>query len=480
VLGQPFGGYKNSFRGSILMDDSPTSHVVPHISPDADRSIAEAAAAGVLLQTVDDAPYAGRHIELRGSPLLNFGGCSYLGLESRYELREGAKRAIDRFGTQFSFSRAYLESALYPPLERALNAMTDGHALVTPSTTLGHIASIPVLVQPGDAVLIDRFAHASLHTATGLLRGVTIRPIRHSRVDLLEKAVAQLSESHRRVWYVLDGLYSMLGDFAPLGDIEKLRAKYPQLCLYIDDAHSTSWYGEHGRGYALEKLRDRRGVYVALSLNKAFSAGGGAIIFPNEEDRMRVRRGGGPLLFSGPVQPPLLGAALASAELHLEPSFRLLQQSLQGRIERAHGLAEAHGLSFSSQDRSPIFFMRFGPEKGTLALARAMQDRGIYVCVSVFPAVPHGLSGIRFTISLHNTASDIERLVDTIAAEMKRLGLSVMAEDAPGRAAHDAYESGLRAAVSPKHATATGNVEASPRSHLRPEPPTRPAVARRA
>lgn len=411
-----------------------------------DQSISEAASAGVAMQTVDDVEYGGRQIEVDGSKLLNFGGCSYLGLEQRRELKRGAIEAVERFGTQFSFSRVYLQSPLYPQLENALGRMTGGHVLVAASTTLAHISALPVLVQPGDAVLIDRFAHASLHTAAGLLHSIPVHPVRHSRIDLLEEAIARLTKMHRHVWYVLDGLYSMAGDFAPLAEIAALRDKYPQLRLYIDDAHSTSWFGQNGRGYAIETLTDRTGVVVALSLNKAFSAGGGALVFATDEDRMRVRRGGGPMLFSGPLQPPLLGAALASAELHLGPEFSSLQRCLIDRIERAHALASQLGLKFASEDHTPIFFIRIGAESDAIALAKAMQEQGLYVCVSVFPAVARSHAGVRFTISSHNTPADIERLMGALAREMKRLGISTAPD---GHSVATRHDSGVRTTARP-------------------------------
>jgi 7-keto-8-aminopelargonate synthetase-like enzyme len=411
-----------------------------------DQSISAAVAAGVAMQTVDNVDYSGRYLEINGAKLLNFGGCSYLGLEQRPQLKQAAIRAIERFGTQLSFSRVYLQSPLYPKLEDALGRMTGGYALVAPSTTLAHIAALPVLVEAGDAVVIDRFAHASLHTATALLRGIPVQSLRHGDVHLLEEAVATLVRTHRHVWYVLDGLYSMLGDFAPLSQIGALRDKYPQLRLYIDDAHSTSWFGKNGRGYALDTLTNRKGVVAALSLNKSFSAGGGALIFSTDEDRMRVRRGGGPMLFSGPLQPPLLGAALASAELHLGADFASLQRALFERIDRAHALANALGLVLASKDRSPIFFIRCGPEDAALALAKAMQQRGFYVCVSVFPAVPRNQSGVRFTISMHNEPEEIDLLISALSAQMKRLGIP----PPPGNdSAATKNDSGVRAAVKP-------------------------------
>ena len=138
---------------------------------------------------------------------------------------------------------------------------------------------------------------------------------------MLADRVAALSQKHATVWYALDGLYSMRGDFAPLEELSHLLAKFPSLHLYIDDAHCTSWTGTHGRGYTLERMVDRSRIVVALSLNKAFSAAGGALVFPSAELRERVRLAGGPMLFSGGIQPPMLGAAVASAHLHLSPGF---------------------------------------------------------------------------------------------------------------------------------------------------------------
>jgi 7-keto-8-aminopelargonate synthetase-like enzyme len=394
-----------------------------HMAIRADQSMADAVEAGVLMRTVDDVDYRGRYIEVAGKRLLNFGSCSYLALEQRPELKRAAIRAIERFGVQFSYSRAYMQLPLYPELESALEAMTGGYPLVAPTTTLGHIAALPVLVSEGDAVVIDKSAHASLHTAIALLRSIPVHAVSHNRTDVFEEKLAQLERDHRRVWFVLDGLYSMLGDWAPLEQLSSLLANHPKLHLYVDDAHSTSWCGEHGRGYALDHFQDRSRVVVALSLNKAFSAGGGAIVFSSDADRQRVRRCGGPLIFSGPLQPPLLAAALASARLHVAPAFASLQKGLLERIDHTLARAKELRVKFASSDRTPIFFVRCGAAGLAHALVRALEDRGLYVCVSVFPAVPHRRAGIRFTVSLHNTLEDIDLLMETLAEQTARLSV---------------------------------------------------------
>ena len=202
-----------------------------------EKSVWEAVEAGLLMQTADDVNYTGRHVHVRGKKLRDFGSCSYLGLEQRPELKQGAIEAIERFGTQFAFSRAHLQLPLYPDLEAAITSITGGHVLVAPSTTLAHIATLPTLIGDQDAVIIHQFAHASLQMTTALLRSIPVESLKHNRMDLLEQAIVRLSKTHRRVWYVLDGLDPMLGDFAPIDRIAELLAKYPQFHAYIDDAH---------------------------------------------------------------------------------------------------------------------------------------------------------------------------------------------------------------------------------------------------
>jgi 7-keto-8-aminopelargonate synthetase-like enzyme len=388
-----------------------------------DREMGAAEQSGALMQTADDVVYEGRRVNLGGASLLNFGSCSYLGLELRPELKQGAIDAVTRFGTQFPFPRAMLQNPLYLELEAALAQITGGFPVIAASTSLGHISTLPVIVEPRDAVLIDMMAHASVHTAASLLRGVPVIPIHHSDLTVLEDQLKTLSSSHRKVWYLLDGLYSMRGDFAPIDALLSLAEKYPALHLYIDDAHSTTWTGTHGRGYALEKIQDRSRVVVALSLNKAFGAGGGAMIFPTQEQANLVRRSGGPMVFSGALQPPLLGAAVASARLHLSPELGQLQAQLMQRLELTVKLAHELHVPLGVESLNPVFFLRGGSTKNCFSLVNSLRARGACVCAAMFPIVPRGNAGARFTITLHNTPEDINTLMGWLALESERLGL---------------------------------------------------------
>src|SRR3954470_23236075 len=182
-----------------------------------DEVLTGAADRGLLHRTPDDGVLDGRTIHLEGQELLNFGSCSYLALEMDPRLREAVCDAVMRYGTQFSSSRAYLSSPQYPLLEELLSEMFGGHVLATPTTSLGHLSAMPVLIGAHDALILDQQVHNSIQTAAHQLRvhGTPVEMIRHNRIDRLVRMIDRLAPDHRNIWYAADGVYSMFSDFAP-------------------------------------------------------------------------------------------------------------------------------------------------------------------------------------------------------------------------------------------------------------------------
>src|SRR3989442_8768264 len=113
-------------------------------------------------------------------------------------MREAVCAAVMRYGTQFSSSRSYLSAPPYPELEARLERMFGGHVLVAASTSLGHLAALPVIVESTDAVVLDQQVHHSVQMAVNQLRaqGTTVEVIRHNRLDQLEDAIERLSGQH--------------------------------------------------------------------------------------------------------------------------------------------------------------------------------------------------------------------------------------------------------------------------------------------
>jgi len=382
-----------------------------------DTMITEAAQKGLLHLTADSNPLDGRIIHLHGQQLINFGVCSYLGLETDPRLKQGTIDAVLRYGTQFASSRGYISAPPYSELELLLQRIVDAPVLVTPTTTLGHLAALPTLIGEEDVVLMDQQVHNSVQMAVQQVRatGTSVEVLRHNDMQSLDKRLSELSTRYRHIWYLADGVYSMFGDVAPLEELKHLLKHYANLHLYLDDAHGMSWTGHHGRGYVLSHLPERDRVVVALSMAKGFAAGGGVLVFPNTEMLRRVRNCGGPMIFSGPIQPPMLGAAVASARIHLSQEITSMQEELLARIHLCNDLMLEKGLPLVSPTMTPIRFVATGWTRVAHNLMQRLMAAGFFPNIVGFPAVPLKQSGIRITITRHHSENDIRSLVDALA-----------------------------------------------------------------
>jgi len=378
---------------------------------------------GLMQRTTEDEFFNGRTICLNGRHVLNFALCSYLGLELDARLKQGTIDAVTRYGTQFALSRTYMSATPYAELEAMLDQLFDGHVLATPTTTLGHIAALPLLIQKGDVIIIDQMVHNSVQTAAKLVQAdeVPVELLLHGNLELLEERIIALSKRYRHVWYLTDGVYSMFGDLAPVKELGRLLNRYEQLHLYFDDAHGMSWTGQHGRGYVLDNLPLQERMVVATSLCKGFAAGGGALIFPNAQMHRHVKNCGGPMIFSGPIQPPMLGAAIASARIHLSAEINHLQRELQERITLCNQLLKAYDIPVACISQSPIFYVKLGLPEVAGEMAKYLLDDGFYTNHAAYPAVSRRKSGIRFTLTRHLSAEDIRGLIEAIARNLPKV-----------------------------------------------------------
>lgn len=367
----------------------------------------------------DHKKLTGNSIELNGVQKVNFGSCSYLGLEFDDRLKQGAIEAINLYGTQFSASRSYVSCGLYAELEKRFQKIFDAYPVITPTTTLGHISTIPTVVGKQDAVILDHQVHSSVQNAVQLLKpkGVKVDMIRHNRMDLLEERIQYLrSKNYAKIWYMADGIYSMYGDKAPLAELTALLNKYPELHLYLDDAHGMSCYGKYGQGYVLSETKIHERMIVAVSLAKAFATGGSAILFATKEQAQLVRNCGGPMITSGPMQPAALGAAVASADIHLSGEIVQLQTDLKENIKYTNMLLKKCKLPLVEFNDTPVFFVGVGLPKVGYNLVKKLLDQGMYANLGIFPAVPMKNTGVRFTITSLHTFEQIEEFVEALAA----------------------------------------------------------------
>jgi 7-keto-8-aminopelargonate synthetase-like enzyme len=386
--------------------------------------MAGGAAAGLIRVHAGDEDLEGEAITVDGHRMLNFGSCSYLGLNTDPRLKRGAIRAVERFGPVFSSSTAYASVDLYADLKKRLERIFEAHVVIPATTTLGHLAALPVLINPDDAVFVDVNAHASIHLTTDVLRGRgnTVVELPHNDVEVLETAIQQAEgDGTCGIWYLADSIYSMYGDTAPVQAISELLDRYPSLHVYFDDAHGFGWSGLHGRGSVLDRMPFHSRMVLAVGLGKAFGSGGAALAFADPDFARRVLHTGGPLTFSGPIHNAQLGAAVASADIHLSPEHAELQSRLHEQIAFAGDILARHRLPVMGFEPTPIWFVRVGRNDQVMDMTRRLMDDGFFINPSAYPAVPRGYGGIRFTHTLHQTQDQIESLVEAIARHLPQV-----------------------------------------------------------
>lgn len=368
---------------------------------------------GINRQVIEDDEFHGDTIVLRGREVANFGLCSYLGLGDDSRLIEAAIDAVERYGNSYSSSIAYTSLPLYPMLRERLEVMLGAPVLVAASTTLAHMAALPVLVRSGDTVVIDALAHASLLGVIPSLRanGATIHQLPHNDVERLD-AIA--GESSNRTWYLFDGLYSMRGVTAPVEELRDLLDTHPDLWLYCDDAHSLGWAGLRGRGLFLERSGWHERLVMSFGLAKSFGTMGGVVATPDRELIESIEVTGGPMVFGGPLPPASLGAGIASADIHLSEELAGLQKDLLERIRFVNNLSIELGIPLAAFEDTPLFFAHIGPLMSTISAANSMVKQGFFLNPAAFPVVPRNQGGLRFTVTRYNGFDQIERMLRTL------------------------------------------------------------------
>lgn len=382
-----------------------------------DEVFTSAKDAGVLHLHAEGTHFSGRTIQINGKSHYHFGTTGYLGLEQDVRLKKAAILAIEQYGTQFPLSKSYISHPLYAALEERVEKMFHTPAIITKNSTLGHLAVIPTAVRDEDGVILDHQVHWSVQNATQLLktRGVPVEMIRHNNLEMLEDKIKLLTGKCHKIWYMADGVYSMYGDYAPVKELMELSNKYPQLHIYFDDVHGMSWNGENGTGYIKSILHELPpNVLLLATLSKTFGASGAVAVTTDKQLHSKIKTYGGPLTFSAQLEPASVGAAIASADIHLSQEIYKLQGELQAGIKYFNHLLDQTELPLINKNNSPVFYIGTGMPVTGYNFVQRLMNEGYYVNLGLFPAVPVKNTGVRITISRHNKAKDIKGLTDAM------------------------------------------------------------------
>jgi 8-amino-7-oxononanoate synthase/acyl carrier protein len=408
------------------------ARVVAEIAPDAYRidQFPEVRALEQNFTMVRDAglenPYFSLHEGLTndrtvigGREMISWATYNYLGMSGDPEVTAAAKEAVDRFGTSVSASRLVSgEKTIHRELEREIarvvgteDAITfvGGHA--TNETVIGHV------VGPGDLVLHDALAHNSLLQGA-VLSGARRRPFPHNDYAAAEALLAQMRSQYRRVLIVIEGIYSMDGDFADLPKFVGVAKRHKAL-LMVDEAHSIGVMGRRGRGIGEHFGVNPADVDLWMgTLSKALGSCGGYIAGTHTLVRWLKYTVPG-FVYSVGLPPAAAGAALGA--------FKVLEREPQ-RVEQLHAnarlflqLAREAGLDTGPSGGSAIVPIILGNSMNSLRLSRALFARGINVQPILYPAVEERAARLRFFITSRHTPDQIRRTVTAMQEELAKI-----------------------------------------------------------
>ncbi len=383
-------------------------------------------------------------VEMEGSERIMLGSNNYLGLTGDERVMRGAEDALHRYGTGLTGSRLLNGTIpLHLELERELAEwMNTEDALVFTTGHQANLGALGTILGPGDTVIVDSGDHASILDGC-LLSRAKLRPFRHNRLEKLEKMLGRAREDGGGVLVVVDGVFSMEGDIAPLAEIGELCRAYGAR-LMVDEAHGAGVLGRHGAGatelLGVEELVDlRMGTF-----SKSLASCGGFVAGPADVIEY-LRISSRSFLFTASAVPAALGAALSALRVLRSPEGPpLLGRVLENARHLRDGL-EALGFAVVAPQSLPAGIDAAGPIPGVSTdavgacsivtpivpvlvgddwkaalLWKALYEAGVFVNTALHPAVPPGGAMLRTSVMATHDRATLDRSLK-VFGEVKRV-----------------------------------------------------------
>jgi 8-amino-7-oxononanoate synthase len=365
---------------------------------------------------------AGPVVEMEGARRIMLGSNNYLGLTEDPRVIAGARDALERYGTGLTGSRLLNGTiGLHLELEAELAAwMGTEDAIVFTTGHQANLGALGTLLGPGDTVIADSGDHASILDGC-LMSKAKLRAFRHNRLDKLATQLERAAGDGGGVLVVVDGVFSMEGDVAPLPEIADLCAHHGAR-LMVDEAHAAGVLGARGAGTAEvlgveDRVDLRMGTFSkSLASCGGFIAGSGEVV-----DFLRIQSRA--FLFTAAAVPAAVGAALSALRIIRSPEGpRLLARVLENATYFNRGLhalglhvVEPQPLPDGSSVTTPIIPVLVGDDWKAVLLWRALFDAGVFVNVALHPAVPPGGALLRTSVMATHDRPTIDRALDAFA-----------------------------------------------------------------
>jgi 8-amino-7-oxononanoate synthase len=339
---------------------------------------------------------------------INLGSSNYLGLTTHPRVIEASAKALYQFGSGSVGTRLLNgTTSLHLQLEEELADFYGAEAaMVTTSGFLANLALLGSIGAPGDTILVDHRAHASIQAGAQASRATT-RTFRHNDMNSL---IAELEQAEGGVVVVVDGVYSMHGDVAPLDQLVEICARYGAR-LVSDEAHGVGVLGERGRGAVEEFGVLDRIDSVTMPLSKALGTCGGAIT-GSKELIAGLQGSAWAYIFASVNVPAAVAGSLESLRIlrespELVASVRSNSETFRSLLTQA-GAAPMPGLG-------AVISVEVGAETTTSRAWKKLYNAGIYCNASCWPAVGKGKALLRFAVMATHTTAQLEKAAELVA-----------------------------------------------------------------
>ena len=349
---------------------------------------------------------------VNGHKVILAGTNNYLGLTFDPQCIAAAKQAVEEQGTGTTGSRmANGTFAEHIKLEQELAAFFDRrHTIVFSTGYAATMGMASTLAGSGDVIVLDADSHASIYDGVRMSGAEVIR-FRHNDAADLEKRLRRLGARTANTLIIVEGIYSMLGDQAPLADIAAVKRDYGGLLL-VDEAHSLGMLGAHGRGVAEAAGVEADVDFVVGTFSKSLGAIGGYCV-SNHPELEAIRFGIRSYIFTASPSPSVIASTRVALRLMQErPELR---ERLWNNAQRLYDGLEQLGFQVSPQV-SPVVAVTIEDRDQAIAWWNQLLERGAYVNLVMPPASPTSDSLLRCSVSAAHSSEQIDRIIDAFAA----------------------------------------------------------------
>ncbi len=358
---------------------------------------------------------------INGRETILAGTNNYMGMTFNQECMDAAQEALLTLGTGTTGSRVLNGTYnSHKKLEDTLKKFYDTqHAIVFSTGYQANLGIIATLAGPKDYVVIDADSHASIYDGCAMGNATVVR-FKHNDADNLDKKLTRIRKNDPQagILVVLEGVYSMLGDQAPLKELTRISKAHNAFVL-VDEAHSIGVFGETGRGVAQEQGVEDQIDFIVGTFSKSVGTIGGYCVSNNpkfEALRLVCR----PYIFTASLPPSVVASATKALELIANSNLRAKLLNNSRRLN--NGLSQA-GFDMGTTGESPIAAIIIAEQNTAIAFWGEMIKEGVYVNLALPPATPKKLNLMRCSLSAAHNHEQIDFMLEKFILVGTKLGL---------------------------------------------------------